>query len=220
MIKTNTSLPLVGLSFVLACAGDPPRASEPAPLTDASPTPQTSETRQTPLRVTQSSRGAPAGAATSSAAPSGARGTPAASASAVRLVPVRPRPPRMGSSPHARPPGISGPAMVPESAPAGMVRVHSAGQPPPEGGPILRRSSRGGFRVDEGDTCGLDPLQLALEELECCNGKLCRGECLRIERNGPSFCSCNGRKDGCAAPDHCCPHGCRDGVCVDRRGVN
>jgi len=143
---------------------------------------------------------------------------PATSTSADRMVPRRPRPPRIGGD-SPRPPSISGPGLVRESPPAGM-EYSRASKPPRRDDPDVRPAGPTWFLVDEGNTCGLEPLQLSMEDLQCCNGVLCRGVCMRLEKDGPSFCTCAGKKDGCSAPEHCCPRGCRDGRCVDRRGVH
>ncbi|MBI3201933.1 MAG: hypothetical protein HYZ29_10350 [Myxococcales bacterium] len=75
--------------------------------------------------------------------------------------------------------------------------VSDAAPPADAGGP--------GFKVvDGGHDCELEDIGAVFAYQSCCNGKLCRGQCVLFDGQAAPVCYCASLVGGCPAPHHCC----------------
>ncbi|MBK7584429.1 MAG: hypothetical protein IPI67_30020 [Myxococcales bacterium] len=58
--------------------------------------------------------------------------------------------------------------------------------------------------IDGGNDCQKEWLGAVFAYQSCCNGVLCRGECVVFDGQQTPTCYCAGLKGGCPAPHHCC----------------
>ena len=59
-------------------------------------------------------------------------------------------------------------------------------------------------RVKMDESCGLESLPASYVHQTCCNGKPCRGDCVRFKGQQAPVCYCASLVGGCPAPHHCC----------------
>lgn len=75
--------------------------------------------------------------------------------------------------------------------------VADAAPPKDSGGP--------GYEViDGGHDCELEDIGAVFAYQTCCNGKLCRGQCVVFDGQTAPVCYCASLVGGCPAPHHCC----------------
>lgn len=75
--------------------------------------------------------------------------------------------------------------------------VTDAAPPMDSGGP--------GYKViDGGHDCELEDIGAVFAYQTCCNGKLCRGQCVVFDGQTAPVCYCASLVGGCPAPHHCC----------------